>query len=200
MKIVNSINSKIPVANTKYQRISDSNIAGYLQEQYGDAVALTSQKTLKFTPLLQKDYGGSMDCVLTSITTILNKGNPQIIYNKVEEVAKKFLYKDNIGTIPFFIKGILDTLTNKKTKRGYLKDTGYNWAVIKKLLKSNRPILLSMMNDGKNYYQSHTVTIVGYAEYNHGKIRMLKVFDNWHRSISYIDYNWLSTFSSINYI
>ena len=180
--------------------ISEYNLIQYVKDTYGNA-SLTSKKIIGgITPLLQSHYGGDMDCTLTSITTILNNGNAVEVYKKVEQIAKKYFYNSNRGTNPLVIKCILDKMTNKKSKRGYLKNIGYSWSSIKTLIKANKPIILSMNNDGRNYYKNHSVTIVGYAEYNGGKVKMLAVYDNWSRSTRYIDYNKLSVISSINYI
>ena len=185
---------------SKYNRLSGSNILDYLKDTYG-AVNLTHKKTIGgLNPLLQANYGGDMDCTLTSITTILNTGDPAETYNQVEAVAKKYFYHPKIGTNFFCIKPILNALTGEKTHSGFLKNLGYSWNDITTTIQEKRPIILSMWNDGKNYYKKHSVLIVGYAEYNDGAIKMLMVYDNWYRSVSYIDFNKLSWISSINYI
>lgn len=182
------------------KRISESNVIEYIKQTY-DKANLKSRKVIGgIAPLLQSNYGGDMDCTLTSITTILNDGDPNALYTRVEKVAKKYFYNENRGTNPLFIKCILDKLTGKKTSRGYLKNIGYNWSKIKKNIGAKKPMILSMNNDGRNYYKNHSVTIVGYAEYNDGNVKMLIVYDNWYRSESYIDFNKLSCISSINYI
>ena len=185
---------------SKYNRLSDANLIQYIKDLYGKA-NLTRRKVIGgIKPLLQKNYGGEMDCTLTSITTILNNGNPEEVYKTVEKVAKKCFYNEKRGTSPLFVKSMLDKLTKKKSKRGYLKNVGYTWSEIKKVVDSNRPIILSMNNDGRNYYKNHSVTIIGYVEYNNGSVKMLAVYDNWYSSISYVDYNKLFTVSSINYL
>ena len=64
-----------------------------------------------------------------------------------------------------------------------------------------RPIILSMKNDGRNYYVNHTVTVMGYIMVRVGNrtVPILQVLDNWTKLISYIDYNKLSAISSINF-
>ena len=151
--------------------------------------------------MLQADYGEDYDCSITCITAMLSNGNPDETYKKVEEIAKKYFYNGKtIGTIPFFIKAILDEAANVNSKRGYGKNIGFTWSKIKSLIAMDKPIILSMLNDGRNYYRNHSVTIVGYNEYNNGKVRLLAVYDNWRKTISYIDYSKLCTISSINYI
>ena len=56
-----------------------------------------------------------------------------------------------------------------------------------------------MSNDGRNYYQNHTVTVIGYME-SGVKVKMLIIFDNWHETISYVDYNKMNKFCSVNYL
>jgi len=56
-------------------------------------------------------------------------------------------------------------------------------------------MLLNMLNDGTGYYKGHTVLIIGYLELKNDFL--LIVLDNWNKDISYIDYNKLSTISSI---
>ena len=182
------------------KRISESNVIEYIKQTYGKAGLKTRKVINSIDPLLQSNYGGDMDCTLTSITTILNDGDPAALYNKVESVAKKYLYRENRGTSFLFIKCIFDKVSGKKTSRGYLKNIGYNWSKIKKNIDAKNPMILSMSNDGRDYYKNHSVTIIGYSEYNEGNVKMLIVYDNWYRSISYIDYNKLSLISCINYL
>ena len=52
--------------------------------------------------------------------------------------------------------------------------------------------------DGRGYYKDHSVTIIGAEEYEQG--RFLLVLDNWHETVSLIDYDKLWIISSINWI
>jgi hypothetical protein len=48
-------------------------------------------------------------------------------------------------------------------------------------IDAGNPIILSMQNDGKDYYRSHTVTVIGYVEFcdEFGHlIYMFQVYDN----------------------
>lgn len=59
-----------------------------------------------------------------------------------------------------------------------------------------------MRNDGKDYYEHHTVTILGYIEFcdEFGHlIYLLQIYDNWHMSYSLLDYETMSIFSEIVY-
>ena len=62
--------------------------------------------------------------------------------------------------------------------------------------------MLSMFKDGRQWYEDHSVTIIGYAEYKlDGKktVRMLKVYDNWYPEVMYVNYELMHMFSSIHY-
>ena len=159
-------------------------------------------------PLLQNDYGEENDCTITSITTIIAARLPQLniyeIYNQVETIARKYGYTGNNGTNPIVIRkvyqeslnsfGIMYSVTSK-----YMKGIGFTWNFIKdRIERNNQPILLNLWKDGRNYYYSHSVVIVGYA-YTHNK-KFLVVYDNWIKDYSYIDYDKLSLISSIQVI
>lgn len=183
-------------------RLDGNNLIVYLDEVYNASRnAGVVKRITGYTPLLQADYGKDYDCSLTCITAMLMNNNPQETYNKVETVAKKYFYNgDRGGTIPFFIKNIIDKVGGVNSKSAYGKGIGFTWDKIKTLIHQNKPIILSVACDGRNYYKNHSVTIVGYNQYLSGKVRLLAVYDNWRKEIAYIDYNRLSVISSINYI
>lgn len=185
----------------KGYRLDNTNINDYVKEICGTVSGREQVMVTGFIPLLQKDYGKPYDCTLTCITAILSRGKDvEKVYEKVEKVAEKHLYDgDSHGTIPVFIKAIIDKVANVDSKRGYGKGIGYNWEVIKTIIRTNKPIVLSMQNDGRNYYKNHSVTIVGFREYNNGEAKLLVIYDNWKKSVSYVDYDKLSVISSINY-
>ena len=131
---------------------------------------------------------------------VANGREPTQVYAEVEKVARQFHYSNKFGSIPIFTKSVLDRVTKKNTHSAYGKGIGYSWSKIKNLVKSNSPIILSLYNDGRNYYRNHSVTIVGYKEYNGGRIKILSIYDNWKDTVSYIDFSKLSTISSINYL
>ena len=155
--------------------------------------------------MLQKNFGGSYDCSLTSITALgLFKNNynqnADDIYSKVEKIAKKYFYSaEKFGTIPIFIKNIINNAFNVNSKSKYIKGVGFNWELIKKNIDNKNPMILSISNDGRNYYTNHSVTIVGYREYSPTNAKILVIYDNWSNVRSCIDYNKLSCISSINY-
>ena len=58
--------------------------------------------------------------------------------------------------------------------------------------------MLNLWDDGRGYYHDHSVVLVGVEEYQRAKI--LLVLDNWHETVSLVDYRKLSLFSSINWV
>lgn len=151
-------------------------------------------------PLRQADYGGEKDCTLTSIVT-LYRGDKEAedFYAEVEGAAKTYFYAPNRGTPYLFIWPILNKATGLKSSFRFFKHIGFGWQKIKSLIDEQKPFILSMRNDGRDYYKNHSVSVIGYIEYDNGA-KMLMIYDNWYRSVSYIDYNKLSFISGINYI
>lgn len=193
-------------------RITKNNLKKYLNETYGDhPIQLCSKKQLdNFIPLLQNDYGEANDCTLTSMTAIIfylseQKLAIKDIYTAVEKFAKKYGYRGNRGTPYITIRKIFQlALANFKMPTAYgkyLKNIGYKFSDIRAEIGKCNPIILSLDNDGKNYYDNHSVVIVGYELYkiNNKDVPMLIIYDNWARSIAYIDYNKMSRLSSIHY-
>ena len=195
------------------KKLTSSNIQSYMAEMYPKLTVKTEKsKIISSIPaLLQKDYGEDNDCTLTSLTAIMmfltKQTKANNIYSVVDKIAKQYGYTGSTGTNQLFIKKIFDnvlkSLSVKKTSRAkYLKCGGYNFALIKQLINVRTPIILSMSTDGRDYYENHSVLIVGYKEYvlSDNKIkRFLIVQDNWNKDKSFIDYDKLSVISSINY-
>ena len=184
------------------KRLSNTNIGQYINSTKFYPVIINNIQSL-----LQDNYGKGNDCTLTSITTVIKyflpKENILDIYNEVEKIAKKHGYFGSYGTPSLMIscvyqKSLNKYSINKKIKSYYLKGIGFNFDQIKRDINNHNPVLLNLWKDGRNYYKNHTVLIVGYLEKNNHKI--LAVYDNWNLGISYIDYDLLSTTSSINII
>lgn len=157
--------------------------------------------------LVQNDYGDDNDCTLTAITTCIKYFYPKIdtytIYNKVAKSGKKFGYTGSYGTPNATIKLIYNEVlrgmgSNKRACSRYFKEVGFSWNFIKKEIDAKDPILLNLWKDGRYFYQNHSVLIVGYLEYQ-GK-RFLAIYDNWYRSLSYIDYQKLNPICSIHFL
>ena len=199
------------------KRISSLNIQDYIAEMYPELFWDTCREVVlnDIPALLQKDYGEANDCTLTSLTAIgvflkKNQKTANEIYKVVEHFAKHYGYTGTTGTNPFVIKRIFDSVLTvlsvyKDTKVRYLKNIGYNFSLIKKTLDAGTPLILSMHSDGRQYYQNHSVLIIGYKEYKLSNIntqkmkRFLMVQDNWTKEVSFIDYDKLSIISSINF-
>lgn len=192
-------------------RISQQNLEQYLKDTYKGNPVRQQQKFLDgFTPLLQKNYGGENDCTLTSMTAIVyflskSKYEIQSIYDYVEKIAKKYFYRSATGT-PYITtnKIFAEVLKNYKllapTAR-YGKDIGYTFSYIQNQIAKNNPLILSITDDGKDYYKNHSVTIVGFEKWKVGnkEVQMIAIYDNWYSSISYVDYDKISWMSTIHY-
>lgn len=195
------------------KRLNATNVEEYLKKKFNtEDVQQISSKVLHIIPLLQNNYGEAGDCTLTSITTCVNyykegQSTIQEIYDYVEKVAKKWGYNGNIGTFPLFIQRIYNEVlkkfpcTKKRTAQRYFKNVGFNFNAIKNIINKSTPIVLSINNDGRNYYKNHSITIVGYKVFKVNKrtVNMLVVYDNWYASESYVDWDALPIIASINY-
>ena len=193
-------------------RLKSTNINGYLTDDNSQtSISLTKQLTLpKFKALLQKDYGGDGDCTLTSITACIWYELPEVdvqkIYDEVEKTAKIFFYNSKLGTMPIFVKNIYDIVRKKfglssNTTAKYIKGVGFKYEDIVNVLDTGKPVIINIFRDGRNYYNDHTITIIGYAEYDvkGTKRHLLKVYDNWATIISYVDYDLLCLLTCINF-
>lgn len=194
------------------KRIEESTILSYLKEKYPNSkeIRLMDYKKLSgYKPLLQKDYGLSNDCSLTTITTLVTKvtdKKSEEVYKVVEKYAKQYGFKGK-GTIPFFIKCIFDKTLKEfnlinNTKQCYFKTLGYDKIKICSIIDENKAVVLSIHKDNRNYYNNHTVLVIGYAIYkvDNVEVPMFLVYDNWRTTTGVIDYKALSMISSINYM
>ena len=179
-----------PKVDEKYikNRLSEVNLINYLIDNFGKP-NFVETKTIVIQAFLQKNYGGIGDCTLTSILELVMYYKPELndneVYNYIEKIAKKYLYRENFGTSSFFNKLIIKEVfkhfnINKSVTSKYIKNIGFKKEDIVKILKTKTPIILSLTNDGRNYYMNHTITIIGYTIYKiNGKNKlMLKVHDN----------------------
>ena len=192
-------------------RIHQNNLKTYLKNTYGGTPILKQQSKIEnFPQLLQADYGEANDCTLTSMTAIvyfLSNGKYSIdtIYAYVEQVAKKYGYRGASGTPFITIRKIFHKSLKKfnlpKAYAKYGKDLGFTFKNIKQEITKGNPLILSVDNDGRDYYDNHSVTVIGYAIYavNGIEIPMLLLQDNWYKSIGYLDFNRITTAASIHY-
>lgn len=165
------------------KRIVGGNVKDYLLRKYSnyDSVELSKTCKINMPNLLQKNYGDDMDCSLTSVTECVmyhykkEKGKDltaEEVYAVVEEIAKKYFYNGkSYGTIPVFIKNIYDKtlehfgLSKIKTKQKYFKQVGFSMYSIKEQANKQIPMIFSIFRDGRNYYNDHSITIVGYEDF-----------------------------------
>ena len=193
--------------------INNGNLLDYLKRKYNvDNIqkCIQTNQISGVEPLLQDDYGADNDCTLTSITTILTQfcdKTPEEIYPIVEKYGLKYFYTGEKGTNPLVMRTIMNLAAQelgikKRAVVRYGKNVSFNFAGIKQHIDAGRLIMLSIFNDGRDYYKDHSVTIVGYSEYKVDKSRkakMIKIYDNWHKEITYVDYDLLHLFSSLHY-
>ena len=102
---------------------------------------------------------------------------------------------------PIFNNSLKYFKINKNTSFKCIKNIGFNFNFIKEQINDGNPMILSLLNDGRNFYKNHSVTIIGYNIIKTSKqtLNMILVYDNWSKAISYIDYNKLNIISSINF-
>lgn len=194
------------------KRLTDNNIHQYLKEVYGSGQVIRRRKILNIPELFQSDYGAINDCTLTSMTSclsyLLKINDYNKIYNVIQSIANNNnYYNEKNGTNPLKIKKIYDTayfrLSGEKrnSKSGYFKNVCVTEDVIRNIFNNNLPIILNFVNDGRNYYHNHSVTVIGYIDYkyNNGNVMALMVYDNWFKNVAYIDFKKLSLICSINY-
>lgn len=194
--------------------INKNNLSEYLRSKYGEGYKANlegSNRLINYvTPLLQEDYGLAGDCTITSMTCILEYlyHRPiQEIYDIVEAIDKKYGYNGSFGTIPLLINRIFKQaekqlgVNSVKWSSGYIKGLGFSFGTIVQQINLQHPLILSISNDGRGYYKSHSVTVVGYMVFRvNGKLqRFLRLQDNWNKEQTYLDFECLNRLCSINY-
>lgn len=171
-----------------------------VKKEYPNLGSLKECKKLGGKCLYQKDYGDEYDCTITCLAFIFGEQH----YAEIEKIAKKYGYNGNTcGTFQIVIRSIMRDCMKKfgvcgTAKSAYIKNVGFSWQKIKELINSDTYVILNLQNDGRGYYKSHSVTIVGYGEYDGANL--LLVYDNWNYGISYIDYDKMGVITSINWI
>lgn len=173
---------------------------GNLKTEYPNLGKCKARKRLFLSSLLQNDYGEDNDCTITSLSCVFGEA----YYGDIERIAKKYGYDgQKRGTNPLTIKKITSELMKENCMPGvahsaYGKALGWSFGTVKKNIDAGIPMLLNMWSDGRGYYSNHTVTIIGYEEYQRGLF--LLVFDNWHHGVAMIDYKKLCVISSLNWV
>ena len=187
--------------------LKDSNIRDYTVKTYGDDGGMIKRKIQYVPTLLQNDYGELSDCTITSITAVIKFYRPDLnvfdIYDQVESIAKCYGYSGDHGTYSLTIRFIYNKALkkfgiDKRASSRYLKDFSFDYFFIQQEINGDRPVLLNLWKDGRDFYKNHTVLIVGYLMI--GNIPYLMVQDNWTKTVSYIDYKKLATICSIQFL
>lgn len=170
-----------------------------LRNEYPNLGKCIGYSSLGGCALLQKNYGLKNDCTLTSLAFLYGANR----YPQIEQIALRYGYNgDTCGTNPLMIKAIMRSCNKQFGVSGicyvkYGKGIGYSYETVKALISCGTRFLLNLLDDGRKYYHNHTVTVIGYEEYERG--RFLLVYDNWNSSVSHIDYDKLSFISSVNW-
>ena len=172
----------------------------WLDLEYPNRGKQTFRRLIPLRGLLQEDYGRDLDCTLTSLACIFGEKH----YKDIEAIALRYGYDGDMrGTNPLVVRSIMREFMQHndicgKAKSAYGKGVGWTWQLVKSLASRGIPLVLNMWDDGRKYYHNHSVTVIGAEEYEHA--RFLLALDNWHRTISLVDYHKLCIISSINYI
>lgn len=172
-----------------------SNRITYMNDRYGGYTYEDSGSLSGFVGLNMANYGSSddNDCSLVSITAIANWYRSQytnipsttsLIYADVLDIGTTRGYTPSGGTNPTVIDNIIE---DAFSRWGYSisSNNTYVWSfnTFKNQIKSpnNNPVLF---NIATGYYSNHTITVIGYAEYDVADFLMVK--DNWSTSTRYI--------------
>ena len=157
-----------------------------------------------FRCLVQDHYGEDNDCTLTSLTAVIDfylahTKSVSEVYATVEKIARKYGYTGEKGTDPWFIRTIYNKILNKfihknaKSNVRYLKNVGFTYEFICRLIDQSKPVIMSVWKAGK--YKNHTITVIGY---NTTK-RALIVADNWKTSPQTLSWDDIGCICSINW-
>lgn len=206
------MNSDIALPGQAIQRVMS-----YLKLKYPKCIIKVgkSKSISNIKSFLQADYGKENDCSITAMATVFyHKLNGQVdfdhIYNVVEQAGYDWGYGD-WGTKTYSIKSIMERsakVLNVKQKAIVKHYKGIMWNInsVMDLIDKGNPMVLAIQKDGRRYYDKHSVTIMGYAQYDvtfNGQTfteSYLRVFDNWTKTPMYIDYQLLGMLSCINYM
>ena len=139
------------------------------------------------------------NCTLTAITRIFayhrniygksNIPDNMTLYNDIKTIAEKYGYSDEDGLGPTKINNVLNDAIEKYGYEGKGRSIYiWNFDTVRTEIDAGRPLLL---NIASGYYENHTVTVVGYSEFekNGQTKKFLKVYDGWVDGNRYIDYD-----------
>jgi len=146
-----------------------------------------------FKGLDMDNFGGDNDCTLVSITAVANwyrsiypniPNDTSDIYRDVLEIGKKHGYTTKSGTNPTIIDNIVEDVFKKW---GYTVEASntYIWTFNTFVEQINQPNYNPLLfNIATGYYASHTVTVIGYRDFDVADFLLVK--DNWSTSTRYI--------------
>lgn len=192
-------------------RITSNNLQDYLSPKPTEnSIVLIKRHIIpSHNYLLHEIENEKLGSVITAINILQYFAptmTPGILHDYIRRYGNKIGYSTKFGIIPLFNSRILNCVATdlhiKHTFRTkYIKNIGFDFKTITDLIDSRNPALLSLFNDGRNYYQRHSVVIMGYEIYDVGGVqkRLLVVCDSWSKGYSYIDYDRLSSVSSLTY-
>ena len=195
--------------NFRKKRISQENIKEYLGD--GDALPVR-ENLIEGVPLfIQREYGHRNNCTICSLAALLGfvtgADNQKAYDTVVKKAGRLFFRPEGRGTNPLAARFILNRAlrsakTDKRSSARYLKGVLFDFETLRGLIDGGVPAALSFYRDKNRYYKSHTVVVTGYCIYKtkNGTARFLMIYDNWNNTPSYLDYDGLSFFASINYI
>lgn len=191
-------------------------VLAYLSKKYPrcKATIQSSKQMSRFEAFKQSDWGKAGDCTITSIASIfynyLGKSKPfGEIYNIVESKGYEWGYGD-FGTHIYSMRTIMNKVAKElglpqRTTVKYGKGVLWNFETIKKNLAGGKYTMLSFKDDGRDYYGAHSVTVVGYAQYNvkleTGETKVEKfiaIKDNWSKDTRWLDYEMIDFVSAVH--
>ncbi len=208
------------------QPLTDKNIGNYIlsNELNATNIRLREIKELDVKPFLQKDFRTlEQDCTFTSILTCVHYFYPQVadvqtIYDVALNIYKREYpqYQKVKGTVPFAIRSVYNEIYKYfklhfyTIRSKYVNKIGFSYKDIKTQIDNGIPVILSFYNDRRKYYKNHTVTVIGYAEFEMDNMdpvlsrikpiktkNMLIIYDNWSTDIRYLDLDLIGPVSSI---
>ena len=205
--------------------LNDKNIGNYIlsSELNIGEVEIKEVKELNVQPFLQKDFTElEQDCVFTSIVTCVHYFYPEVapqdIYNVAVAIYQREFpsFQKIEGVVPFVIKHVYSEvykffkLHYYSIKSRYVNRIGFNYNTIKQQIDQGIPVIVSMYNDGRQFYKNHTVTAIGYMGFQMDNLdpfmehikpkkerNVLMVYDNWSTEIRYVDLKEVSSISLI---
>ena len=208
------------------QPLTDKNIGNYILSNHLNAanLRLKNVKELKVKPFLQRNFVELVnDCTFTSIVTCVHyfyptTATPQEIYDVALSTYRRVFpqYQKISGTVPFAIRTVYNEvfkyfkLPFYTVKSKYGNKVGFSYHTIKTQIDNGIPVILSFYDDNRKFYKNHSITVIGYAEFemdNTDRVssrfspilskNMLIVYDNWSTEIRYVDLDLISPISSI---